>query len=235
MKEVLSLFVFAISVVAVGGCSASDPGGCLEEANCPAPPPDGTTVAPLCADTGISHVGLGGVELTAGRIEASAGADRGRSKPYSALASEYARVLGKDNDPSLLGDGATATTFGQPPARWALEPQASAVSLYTAYRVAFDGCLQLTGAVPNGTGVSLGDAKYAAAPDAPAAQDECRVWARKFWSRAASPDEVQACVEVAVTSSVKETYNGKTADTPPRRRWAYACASVLSATGFLAY
>ncbi|WP_394844016.1 hypothetical protein LZC95_44055 [Pendulispora brunnea] len=224
--------------LALGGCSASHPGECLDESNCPGDTPpqnDPKKVVPLCADTGMAHVGLGGVELTAGRLEAVAGADRGRSKPYSALASEYARVLGKDNNPSLLGDGATATTFGQPQARWSLEPQASAVSLYTAYRVAFDGCLQLTGAVANASGSAQGDPKYAAAPDAETAKAQCLAWARKFWSRAAGPDEVQACVEVAVTSSLQETYNGKTTSTPPRRRWAYACASVLSATGFLAY
>ncbi|WP_394833559.1 hypothetical protein LVJ94_44335 [Pendulispora rubella] len=231
----ITLLSCAPSVV---GCSAENPGECLDESGCAGngpPHDDPKKVVPLCADTGIAHVGLGGAELTAGRFEAVAGGDRGRSKPYSALASEYARVLGKDNNPSLLADGATATTFGLPQARWSLEPQASAVSLYTAYRVAFDGCLQLTGAVANASGSEQGDAKYATVPDAESAKTECQAWARKFWSRAAGPDEVQACVEVAVTSSLQETYNAKTTNTPPRRRWAYACASVLSATGFLAY
>jgi hypothetical protein len=51
--------------------------------------------------------------------------------------------------------------------------------------------------------------------------------ARTFWSRTASPDQTAACVDVAVT--------GAATVTDPRKRWAYACASVLSSAGFLTY
>src|SRR4029078_8985959 len=101
------------------------------------------------------------------------------------------------------------------------------------------GCLALTGAVANTQNMTDGDAKYAMDPDANTARTECTAWTRKFWSRDASPDEVQACVEVAVNDSASEVVadNGNvvTQRSAPQRRWAYACATVLSATGFLAY
>ena len=49
-----------------------------------------------------------------------------------------------------------------------------------------------------------------------------------------TPEEIQACVDVAVSDSLEEAVpaGGKKA-TDPRRRWAYSCASVLTAPGFL--
>ncbi|HWL85827.1 MAG TPA: hypothetical protein VNO21_08500 [Polyangiaceae bacterium] len=229
--SVLALFV---SFAAVAGCSSGAGDPCLDDATCAdgtGNPP--TTTTAICANFGAAYVGLGGADLTATRAEAVAGVDRGRSKPYSALVTEYARVLGADDNPTLLAS--SGATFDEPDARWYQEPQASAVSLYTAYRVAFDGCLQLTGVIANASGSAQGDAKYGVAPDAQSAKTECQAWARKFWSRAPIDDEVRACIDVAVVSSRQETINGTTTDTAPARRWAYACASVLSATGFLAY
>ena len=213
-----------------GTTGSADPNGTTAPAN--APP------APLCADTGKAHIGLGGDDLTAGRDDTTAsGGDRSRMKPYSVLVSEYPRVLGSTNNPSLIGQ--SSSTFGSPPTRWYAEPQPSAVTLYQAYRVAFEGCEMLTGAVQNSAGQTAGDPKYQAMPTAQTAATECTAWTRKFWSRDATPDEVQACVDVAVTDSVSETIsdNGNltTSTTTAPRRWAYACATVLSATGFLAY
>jgi hypothetical protein len=51
--------------------------------------------------------------------------------------------------------------------------------------------------------------------------------ARKFWSRAPSDDEVKACTDVALTDTASEP--------DAKRRWAYTCASLLSASGFLTY
>jgi hypothetical protein len=48
-----------------------------------------------------------------------------------------------------------------------------------------------------------------------------------FWNRAPNPDEVGACVDMAT--------NGTASEPDPRRRWAYTCASVLTAAGFLSY
>jgi hypothetical protein len=51
--------------------------------------------------------------------------------------------------------------------------------------------------------------------------------ARKFWSKTPSPEEIQSCVDVVV--------NGTAAETQIDRKWAYACASVLTSAGFLTY
>lgn len=185
-----------------------EPGAPTEPAT-PAP-------APRC-DVGKSYVGFAGTQLAAGRVDNDLGLERARLKPYVALQGEYQRVLG--NNPALLAQA--GSTFGQDPARWLTEPQSSAVSLYTAYRVAFQGCLTATAT----------DAKYGVLPSNSTAEAECRSWARKFWSKDVVPGEVDACVKVAMVDTVKEG----SADTTTRRRWAYTCASVLSAAGFMTY
>ena len=65
------------------------------------------------------------------------------------------------------------------------------------------------------------DARTAATADT-----ECINFQKKFWSRTPSAAETAACVTFA-TSAVNNDANA-------RRRWAYACASVLTSTGFLA-
>jgi hypothetical protein len=50
---------------------------------------------------------------------------------------------------------------------------------------------------------------------------------RKAWSRSPSPDEISGCVNLAVKTLADEK--------DVARRWAYACASVLSATQFLTF
>src|SRR5207249_2846576 len=108
-------------------------------------------------------------------------------------------------------------TFGATPPRWFVEPESNAVSLYSAVRVAFVGCLGLTAS----------DAQYGSAPDTTTATDVCGQFARRFWSRTAEPDELSNCVDVATSGSAAEPL--------PRRKWAYACASVLSSAPFLTY
>lgn len=165
----------------------------------------------LC--TSKTYAGFDNRELTEDRKVQKLGTDRSRMKPFSALQTEYARVLGA-TPASLQGSGAT---FGQPPARWYEEPEANAVALQTAYSIAFDGCLTFTATA----------AEYASAPDAASAETQCAAMARKFWSKTPGPSEISACVEVATT--------GSSAEPNARRRWAYACASVLTSAGFLAY
>lgn len=165
----------------------------------------------LC--TSKKYAGFDNRELTEERKVQKVGTDRARMKPFSALQTEYARVLG--NTPaSVAGSGAT---FGQPPARWYEEPEANAVALQTAYTIAFDGCLTYTATA----------AEFASAPDATSAEAQCAAMARKFWSKTPGPSEISACVEVATT--------GSAAEPNARRKWAYACASVLTSAGFLAY
>jgi hypothetical protein len=165
----------------------------------------------LC--TSKTYAGFDNRELTEDRKVLKLGTDRARMKPFSALQTEYARVLG-GAPASLTGAGAT---FGQPPARWYEEPEANAVALQTAYTIAFDGCLTYTATA----------GEFANAPDAASAETQCAAMARKFWSKTPGPSEISACVEVATT--------GSAAEPNARRKWAYACASVLTSAGFLAY
>jgi hypothetical protein len=169
--------------------------------------------APKCTDVGASHVGFGGEKLEEKRVNAKIGTDRARMKPYSALKGEYERVIGVA-PPSLEAAG---PSFGNPPERFSSEPRASAIQVYTAFRVAFDGCLTYTES----------DAAFAAAPTPASASEQCTAMARRFWSRAPTKEEVGACVKVATEDSASEG--------APRRRWAYTCATLLSSAGFLTY
>jgi hypothetical protein len=186
-------------------------------------PPDGTS----CSDAAKDRIGLGGRSLKIGRADGIAGADRRRSKPFVVLPTELGRVLG--NTPASAANLGAA--FGEAPPRWFSSPKPSAVAISSMFDVAFEGCLELTKT----------DAAYEAAPEESTATATCSAMARKFWSRVAAPADVRGCVDVAVTDSVNETYatgaDGApmTQPTTPRRRWAYACASLLTTTQFLAY
>ncbi len=175
------------------------------------PPPSDVPPDVTCGQ-GYSYVGFGGLQLVVGRSDEDEGFDRDRVKPLSALRGEYARVLG--STPTTIDT--VANTFGTTPPRWYIEPQASAVSLFSSFRVAFAGCVPTTNS-----------ATFDAAPDATSARTQCGAWAQKFWSRAAQSDELDACVDTIVN---------KTSDEPSNRlKWAYGCATVLTSAGFLTY
>lgn len=218
MKTLRLNFVMA---VLLGGCLGTysgpgedpgnlppDPGAVNDPGNNP-----GNNPGPMSCDPGRTYVGFDGLPLQAGRPDGDIGIDRGRIKPYSALAGEYTRTIGKA-PASLAGKASSFTTM---PNRWYVEPISSAVTLYASLELAFDGCLDLT-AMP---------AEFATAPDATRAATQCAAWANTFWNRAATQADIDACVKVAVTDSASEN--------DARRRWAYTCASVLSAAGFLTY
>jgi hypothetical protein len=171
----------------------------------PDPPP------PECPVT-RSYAGFGG-PLEADRPALESGADRLRAKPFGVLASEYDRALGLAG----FSTQAYAATFGRPPARWFTEPDASANTIYAAFALAYEACSQHTAAAP----------EYASAPTTALADMACRTFARSAWQRDATDDEVSACTSYAVDQT-------NPAD-DPRVRWAYACAAVLTATGFLTY
>lgn len=173
----------------------------------------GDPSAPKCTDVGTSHVGFGGTKLEEKRVNAPVGADRARIKPYSALKGEYERTIGVV--PASLQ--AAGPSFGNPPERFSSEPRASAIQVYSAFRVAFDGCLTYTETA----------AELASPPTIETASAQCTAMARKFWSRAPTKAEVEQCAQVAMVDSASET--------APRRRWAYTCATLLSSSGFLTY
>ncbi len=167
---------------------------------------------PVCEVT-RSYPGFGGRMLEATRPSLAAGADRMRQKPFIALATEYTRALSL----ASFDTAAYAATFGRPPARWFGEPNASANTIYAAFALAYAACTQQTAT----------DATYAAAPTMTTATLACHDYVERAWHRSATDEETAACVSFAIdkTASVAN----------PRTRWAYTCATVLSAAGFLAY
>ena len=176
----------------------------------PAVVPDPTN--PATCNQGYTYEGFGGLRLEVGRDDESVGFDRDRVKPLTALTGEYARVLG--TTPALLTS--LSNTFGNTPPRWYIEPKANAVSLFSSMRVAFVGCLNVTNTVD-----------YDVAPSPAVARTKCAEFAHKFWSRAAETEELDSCVDLVTTKTTEETV--------ARRKWAYACASVLSSASFLSY
>jgi hypothetical protein len=207
--------MLAIVMVACAAESDELTGGRGNEEIPPGEQPPGPPVDPTqpgnCA-VGNPHVGFGNVDFAAGRVEGAIGADRRRVKPYTAIRTEFQRVLGSQPAAMAISGGA----YGDVPARWYIEPTAGAVSLYTTYSLAFTGCYD-----------TMTDAKYTTAPTAATADAECQAMQRKYWQRTGTPDEVKACSDLAVT--------GLTTEPVARRRWAHACASIMTSAGFTTY
>lgn len=172
----------------------------------------GDPTQPGSCKVGAPHVGFAGTDFVGKRQLGALGEERRRVKPYSALATEFKRTLGQV--PTEMAGSIAA--FGIVPARWYAEPGAGAVSVYTTYALAFSGCHD-----------SMTDPTYAQAPTAVTAAAECARMQRKFWQRTPTPEETQECVDLAVTDVVAEPV--------ARRRWAHACASLLTAAGFTSY
>jgi hypothetical protein len=219
MKTNLTFYFVSVAVALLGAC-ADESGELTGRGNItpgdgqtdPGATPGGTDPGDPVLCTSRTYAGFDSTQLHADRLVARVGIDRSRIKPFSALSDEYTRVLGAA-PATLAGSG---PTFGQVPKNWYEEPQSNAVALQTAYSIAFDGCITYT-AKP----------EFDATPDATNAPVQCSAMARKFWSKTPSPQEIQACVDVATT--------GAAAEPQPRRKWAYACASVLTSAGFLTY
>lgn len=185
------------------------------------PTPEAPAPEKVCAEQQQGYVGLGGIALHASRAEALPGVDRDRFKPFTALSGEYRRALGMQNAPNLQS---SAATFGDAPARFFVEPKATAVNVFEAFQVAFRLCEQTNAIAP-----------FTTAPTTETAQAECSKWERKAWSRTPTPADIDACVKVAVTDSVTENPPTGQRQTTPVRRWAYACASVYTSASFLTY
>ncbi len=161
-----------------------------------------------------AYKGFGGTDLIVGRAtEVPMQGNRYRIKPYSTLDKEFTRVTGKA-PPSLA---ANVASFAAPADRWYVEPSGSAVALFTLYRIAYEAAL----------GYVATDAKWAVAPTEASAKVECQLFARVAWNREPIDTEIAACAQIAAVDTASET--------DPKMRWAYALASVLNATGFIAY
>jgi hypothetical protein len=172
----------------------------------------GSDMPPVTCEAARTYTGFGG-PLETDRPTIEPGSDRMRVKPFGVLASEYNRAL------AITGFNTTAyaATFGKPPARWYQEPLASANTIFAAYSLAFSGCKQKTA-----TG-----ADFAMAPSPTVADRLCRDFVRTAWSREATDAEATTCATFAVSQT--------DASDDTRKRWAYTCAAVLTASGFLAY
>lgn len=232
----------SVSMVVLGGllaCSAAgddslegDPsgggngggGGGSSGAVTPEPPKD-------CRSLQTVYKGLGGKDLNL-RVDGTQDSafapvvlDRHRMKPYDVLKGDFERVLGTTGQTdmqSLLNGSADA--FGAAPNRWYAEPQASAVSLYTTYRIAFRGCLQYAAVT----------AELQQTPTPATAGAECAKLAQKAWDRAPVKEEIDACVAIA-TDEASFAKGTPQPVTDPKAKWAYACASVLTSSNFTSY
>ena len=215
MKTTIAILASALVLAACADDSSGlrPRSGNPDDPNAPATPPADPNAPSASCEAGREYLTLDKKSLTINRADLPPGGDRGRVKPFSALQTEYPRVLG--STPASLADA--ATTFGTPDVRWYEEPTTSSVALQTAYGVAFDGCLTYVAT----------EASMAAAPDATSAAAACASMARRFWSKTPTPDEIQACVDVAVTGAASEPQVAK--------KWAYACASLLTSANFLTY
>lgn len=160
-----------------------------------------------------AYLGFDGSHLEANRRNESTGVNRARKKPYSVLAGEYRRVLGLV--PASLNQA--VGSFDEAPDRWFVEPIYGGVSLSAMFDLSFEACVASTNDAP----------EYANPPTAETATQACARWIRKAWSRTGSPEEIATCVDLA--------QNKLGAETDPRKRWAYVCASVLSSSSFLTF
>lgn len=183
--------------------------------NDPNAPPTSTSTGPTPPVPGAceasTHVGFAKTDFVADRKAGEIGVNRRRVKPYSALATEFQRTLGAV--PAALATNVAA--FGDAPPRWFQEPNEGAVSLYTTYTIAFTTCYE-----------TMTQPEFQVTPDATSAPAQCAKLQRKFWQRTATPDETQACADLTL---------GLTTEPLARRRWAHACASILSSSGFTTY
>lgn len=178
--------------------------------------PGGTNPAALeCteAPAGRSYLIFDGTKLEESRANENVGVNRARVKPFAAMSKEFQRVLGLV--PPSLKDA--SGSFDVPAARWYGETQYSAVSLHAMASISYEGCLAYVKGKP----------AFAALPTDTTARAECSTLMRKAWSRSPSPDEISGCADLAVKALADEK--------DVARRWAYACASVMSSSQFLTF
>lgn len=219
MRALIVTTVVSLLVVA---CAFEDPdsltgrrarggAGGADEASAGGATPGADPTQPGSCKEGLAHPGFADVDFVGDRKPGAIGADRRRVKPYSALRSEFQRALGA----APAGLATSVAAYGDVPPRWYQEPTAGAVSLYTTYTLAFTTCYE-----------TMTASTYAEAPTAASASAECAKMQRRTWQRSATPDETRACADLAVDL----------ADEPsPRRRWAHACASIMTSVGFTTY
>ena len=165
-------------------------------------------------ESGRRYRGFGNTDLVAGRVtEVPIDMDRFRLKPLSVLSADFNRIFG--SVPSSLERN--RTTFIHASDRWYIEPKASGVTIFSTYRIAYEGSLAFAATNP----------MTAAAPSEESATEVCSTFAEMAWNQAASEAQIDACRKVAVIDTATEP--------DVKARWAYAFAAILTATEFVAY
>jgi hypothetical protein len=243
MKEKLMYrrMLSAIILVIICACTdseeegvASGPGGAgVGNGDVSAASTEGQTNAQkkTCREAMTSYTGLGAKVLVAGRLDGEQDEqhnpvvlDRHRVKPFQVLADDLHRILGT-TQPSMDALLATsADTFAASPPRWFIEPQSSAVTLFTTYRIAFRGCVQF----------AKSEAAWSVQPTAAAAATACAKLQAKAWSTTPSKAEIDACVAIA-TDEAEFAKATPSPVTDAKTKWAYACASIFESNKFTSF
>jgi hypothetical protein len=169
------------------------------------------------------------------RKDVAAGYERARIKPFQAMKGDLERVLG---GPAPLARGAFGEEQANPdpfenhyndkPAgggktkptdvnTWFSEPRSGALEVYSIVEAAFPACAAY--AEKNGA--------LSAAPTAESAPAQCAAMARAFWSRTASPVEIEPCVRAATTGAESEP--------DPKKKWAWGCTTLVVSANFVSY
>jgi hypothetical protein len=98
-----------------------------------------------------------------------------------------------------------------------VEPIASGITLFTTYRIAYDGGLTISGSHPD----------MRAAPTPESAEKVCGEFINLAWRRPGTAAEMEHCKNVAVMATAAET--------DVKVRWAHTIASILTSADFIAY
>ena len=221
MKNTLYVvFLASLAAVATSACGEDDFGsltgggpGSQNPGEVPGGGIDPASLQCTQAPEGRSYTLFDGAKLDATRANENVGVNRARVKPFAAMTKEFQRVLGVV-PPSLKEAGGS---FDVPATRWYGETQYSAVSLHAMATISFEGCLAYVKGKP----------AFAVAPTDATARAECSTLMRKAWSHSPSPEEITGCADLAVKALAEEK--------DVSRRWAYACASVMSSAQFLTF
>lgn len=210
-KVVSSLAVATIALFALG---CSDEGGAPDAGPVPA-----ATAARACGIVPKAYTGLDGKLLARDRDETPSSQDIMRIKPFTALLGDYRRIFG--TPPRAAFDA--ASTFGVVPPRWFAEPQAGAISLFAAHRIAFAGCVSL---MPS-------HEAWATMPSEEEARSQCTQWGREFWGHPPDTAQRETCVKFVTNDAL---FSGATPPvTNAGERWAAGCAMMLTTEEFLSY
>lgn len=177
-----------------------------------------TSPAAACAASTVTYTGFDGADLAGSRVQAVAGADHVRLKPYPLLYGDFERVLGPMPATAKAQFDGAASSFDAARPRYLVEPKATGVGMTSWFDVSF-GMANVY--------VTANAAKYGAMPTPDTAKDFCTTFAKSAWRRDATPDEITSCVDLATTKLGMEP--------SAARRWTYVLASLLSTADFLGY